>query len=73
MISVRFQAIMKFQAHRPLEPPIEYNQDQTHLMNQSSFFSIILGVTEIYEFDISSRKKIGTEIPEKLRLQFLKK
>ena len=26
----------KVQAHSSLEPPLEYNQDQTHLVNQGS-------------------------------------
>ena len=39
---------MKVQAHSPLEPPLEHNQDQMPLMNQGLLtFLAILGVTEI--------------------------
>ena len=36
---------MKVQAHNSVEPPLEYDQDQTSFMNQDEL--TILGVTEI--------------------------
>ena len=39
---------VQVQAHSSLEPPLEYNQDQTPLMNQGSLWLLtVLGVIEI--------------------------
>ena len=58
---------MKVQAHSPLEPPQEYTQYQTTLMN-------VLGAAEILSsFTLVLEGKTGKEIPEALRLEFLDK
>ena len=72
----RFQLVcMKVQAHSPLEPPLEYNQDQMPLMNQGSLwlFLTILGVTEILSsLRLVLEGKTSKEIPESSRLEFFK-
>ena len=63
---------MKVQAHSSLEPPLEYNQDQTLLMNQGSLTN--LGVMEILcSFRLVLEGKTGKEIPESSGLEFLEK
>ena len=65
---------MKPQAYSSLEPPLEYNQDQTLLMNQGSLQPTILGVTEIiYCFRLVLEWKTGEEITKSSRLEFLEK
>ena len=65
---------MKVQANSSLEPPLEYKQDQTPLMNQAMTFLIILGVTEILSsFILLPEGKTGKGIPESLRLEFFEK
>ena len=60
---------MKVQAHSSLEPPLEYNQDQTPLT-----ILTILGVTEILcSFRLVLEGKAGKEMPESSRLEFLEK
>ena len=69
-------SIRKVQTHSSLEPSLDYNQDQMHLMNQGSWwlFLTILGVTEILcSFRLVLEGKTGKEIPESSRLEFLKK
>ena len=65
---------MKVQAPSSLEPPLEYNQDQTPLMNQGLLLQkYFLGVTEILcNFKLVLEGKTGKEIPESSRLEFLK-
>ena len=65
---------MKVQGHSFLEPPLEYNQDQTSFMNQGLLWSFltILGVMEILcSFRLVLDGKTGKEIPESSRLAFL--
>ena len=67
---------MKVQAHSSLEPPLEYNQDQTPLMNQGLLllFLAILGVMKILcSSKLVLEEKTGKEIPETSRLEFLEK
>ena len=66
---------MKVQAHSSLEPPPEYNQGQTPLMNQGFLtYLTILTVTEILcSFILVLEWKAGKEIPESSRLKFLEK
>ena len=69
---------MKVQAHSFLEPPLKYYQVQMPLMNQGSSWPFkhltILGVIEILcIFRLALEGKIGKEIPESSRLQFLEK
>ena len=61
---------MKVQVHRSLEPPLEYNQSQTLLMNQG--FLTILEVREILcSFRLVPERKTGKETPKSSRLEFL--
>ena len=64
------------QAHSSLEPLLECNQDQT-TFDESRFimtFLTILGVIEIFcSFRLVLKGKIGKEIPESSRLEFLEK
>ena len=55
---------MRVQAHNYLEPPLEYNQDQTPLMNLDLLiFLTILRVTEIlYIFKLALEGKTGKEL-----------
>ena len=65
---------MKVQVDSSLEPSLEYNKDQMSLMNQGSLwlFLAILGVIEIlWSFRLVLEGKIGKEIPESSRLEFL--
>ena len=69
-----------YKAHSSLEPPLECNQDHRSLMNQFVMtFLAVLGVTihlgrNIMQFLIRVVKgKIGKEIPESSRLEFLEK
>ena len=63
---------MKVQVHRSLEPPLEYNQSQTLLMNQG--FLTILEVREILcSFRLVPEGKTGKEIPKSSSLEFLEK
>ena len=62
----------KFQAHSSSEPQLEYNQDQTPLMNQISSGPLILGVN-IFSFRLVLAAKSGKEIPKSSRLEFLGK
>ena len=67
---------MKVQVHSSLEPPLEYIQDQTPLMNQGSllFFLTILGGIEILcSFRLVLERKTGKKISESSRLEFLEK
>ena len=69
---------MKVQAHSFLEPPLEYSQGQTHLVNQESRFVMtfltILGVMDILcSFRLVLEGKTGKEIPESSRFEFLEK
>ena len=66
---------MKVQAHGFLAPPMEYNQDQTPLMNQGLLtFLIILGIMEILcSFKLVLEGETGKEIPESSRLESLEK
>ena len=57
---------MKVQVHSSLEPPLEYNQDQMPLMNQGGYRNIMY-------FRLVLEGKIGKEIPELSRLEFLEK
>ena len=55
---------MKVQPHSSLEPPLEYNQDQTPLTNQRwlGFFLPNLGVTErLCSFRLVLEEKTGKE------------
>ena len=65
----------KFQARNSLEPPLKYNQDQTHLMNQSSSlwpFSPSWELLKYYAFLILDGQT-GKELPESSKLEFLEK
>ena len=66
---------MKVRDHSSLEPPLEYNQGQTPLMNQGSLtFLTILRVIEILcSFRLVLEGKTGKKIPESSRLEFLEK
>ena len=65
---------LKFQAHSSIEPPLEYNQDQTPF-NESRFvmiFLTILGVIEtLCSFRLFLEGKADKQIPESSRLEFL--
>ena len=63
---------MKVQDHSSIEPLLEYNQEQTPLMNKVPYdLSTILGVTGIScSFRLVLEGKTGTEIPEPSRLEF---
>ena len=67
---------MKVQAHSSLEPPLEYNQHQ-RTFDESRFattFLTILGVKEILcSFRLVIKGKVGKEIAESSRLEFLEK
>ena len=60
-------ALMKVQAHSSLELPLEYNQDQTSLMNQGSLwhFNHLGSYGNIVQFHISSRRE--NRMPESSR------
>ena len=63
----------KVQAHSSLEPLLQYNPNQTPLINQGSLL-IILGVTEILcSFRLVPEVKTGNETPDSSRLEFLEK
>ena len=66
---------MKVQAHSSLEPPLEYNQDQT--LDESRFIMTYLTISGVMEILCSFRLvlegKTGKEIPESSRLEFLEK
>ena len=65
---------MNVQAHSSLEPPLEYNQDQTPLMNQvCCVFLTILGVIEICSFRLVLERKTGKEIPEPSKIRVISK
>ena len=68
---------MKVQAHSSLEPPLEYNQDQTDAFDESRFvmtFLTILRVIEILcSFRLVPEGKTGKEMPKSSRLDFLEK
>ena len=67
---------MKVQAHSSLEPPLEYNQDQTLLKNRGSLWTLLtsLGVMEILcSFRLVLERKTGKEISESSRFEFLEK
>ena len=69
----RFQLVCKkIQAHVSLEPPLEYNQNQ--MTKFIVTFLTILGVTEILcSFKLVLEGKIGKDIPESSRPEFLEK
>ena len=67
---------IKFQAHSFLEPPLESNHDQTHLMNQDfvmTFLTILRVAKILWSFRLVLEGKAGKEIPESSRLEFLEK
>ena len=67
----------KVTAHSSLEPPLEYNQDQMHAFDKSSFimtFLTILGVMEILcSFRLVLKGKRGKKRPKSSRSEFLSK
>ena len=71
-------ACIKVKAHIT-EPPLEYNQDQTPLLNQGSlwpsrFIITIFWVTEIvWSFRLILEGKTSKEVPESSKLEFSKK
>ena len=50
---------MKVQTHSSLEPPLEYNQDETLLVNQVCYdlFNQIGGYRNIMQFKISYKRE----------------
>ena len=65
---------MKVQAHSSLIPPLEYNQDTFDESRSVMTFLTILGVMEILcSFRLVLEGKIGKEIPESSRFEFLEK
>ena len=68
---------MKVQAHSSLEPPLEYNQDQTDAFDESRFIMTFLTILRVSEILCSIRLvlegKLDREIRESSRLEFLEK
>ena len=67
---------LKVQAHSSVEPPLKYSQDHMPLMNQGFVMTCltILGIMEILcSFRLVLEGKIGKEISESSRLEFLEK
>ena len=64
---------MKVRAQSSLEPPLEYNQDQT-LSRFVNTFLTVLGLMEMLcSFRLVLEGKTGKHIPESARLEFLEK
>ena len=66
---------MKVQTRNSLESPLEYNQDQTPLMNQGSLcdFLTISGVTQLLcSFRLVLEGKKDKDVADSSRLEFLK-
>ena len=66
---------MKVQVHSSSEPPLEYNQVQTCLRNQAQLWPSLptCELQDFYSFRTVLEGKLGKEIPEMSRLEFLKK
>ena len=67
---------MKVQAHSSLELPLEYNQNQTSFFESRSilnFLTILVVIEILGSFRLVAGGKIGKEIPESSRLEFLEK
>ena len=69
------QVCIKVQAHSSLEPPLEYYQDQTPLMNQGWLwpFQPSWNYRNIMKFRITSGRETGKKTSESSGLGFLEK
>ena len=61
---------MKVQAHDSLEPPLQYNQIQTPLMDQVRYglFHHLGSYRNIIQCQINSKGKAGKGIPESIKI-----